>query len=382
MTRKLIIHIGNHKTGTSSIQQVLFRNKDGVRKQGYDLFHENPDGSTRNSGNALTCVKFKLKRGHKIEGKVRKWLPKALCDTGHNVIISAETLSWLFSAKEIQKFQINLSQYFDDIKVVAYIRRQDMQAVSQYQQASKYGAFVAARFYQGGTRALPPYKEYFHKYLNYHQRLGMWADAFGEQNLLIRVFETNRLYNGDVVDDFFQVTDLMNEGNSTRINQSSGFEKTKVGHLISEQQFSLPVWRALTKYLDNTGKLVPDREEAAHFYSEFEESNRQLNERFSIHSDSPLFDTGFSRYPEQSTDQWTEDSANNAIRNLLKGIKGLSTFDQQDIELIRECAEKLNATVADRASNLRKMLDKYINGDGSSLRVKGSLQSRIKSFLR
>ena len=127
---------------------------------------------------------------------------------------------------------------------------------------------------------------------------------------------------------------------------------------------------------------MPSREEAARFYSEFDESNRQLNKRFSLNSDSSLFNTDFSQYPEKCSDQWTEESANNAIRNLLRGVRGLSTFDQNDIELIRECANKLSATDVDSAKKLNTMLDKYSTDEKSSVRVKDRLRSRLKSLLR
>jgi hypothetical protein len=382
MTRKLIIHIGSHKTGTSSIQHTLYKNKPALLKQGFTLFNSGPDGHERKSGNALTWVKFKLDRNYRIEGRVRKKLPAALAAEGDNVIISAETFSWIFSAKEINRLRNKLSPDFDDIKIVAYIRRQDMQAISQYQQASKHDAFVAARFYNGGTRALPTYKSYFQKYLNYHQRLGMWADAFGQNNLIIRIFESDQLVNGDAVDDFFQVTGLAKETSSTRRNQSSGFEKTKVGHLVSAQQFPLPVWKALTRHLENSGKLVPARHEAVSFYSNFQESNKLLNERFSLRAGTSLFNEDFSLYPVDCNDQWTENTANAAITNLLKGVKTLSTFEKSDIAFMRECAEKLEQTDIDSARKLLTILAKYNPDDDLSTPIINGAVSRIKAYLR
>jgi hypothetical protein len=257
-----------------------------------------------------------------------------------------------------------------------------MQAISQYQQASKHNAFVAARFYNGGTRALPPYKEYFQKYLNYHQRLGMWADTFGERSMIVRIFERNHLKNADAVDDFFDATGIKKKTAPIRMNESSGFEKTKVGHLISEQEFSLPVWRALTKYLDNAGKLLPARDDAAAFYAMFRTGNALLNERFSLNVDQPLFYEDFSLYPVDCNDQWTENTANAAITNLLKGVKTLSTFEKSDIAFMRECAEKLEQTDIDSARKLLTILAKYNPDDDLSTRIINGAVSRIKAYLR
>ena len=382
MIRKLIIHIGCHKTGTSSIQHTLYKNKVPLFKQGFTLFHENPDGSERKSGNALTWVKFKLKREHRIEGKIRKELPKALAAAGNNVIISAETLSWVFSAKDIQGFQKQLSKYFDDIKIIAYIRRQDMQAVSQYQQASKHGAFVAARFYNGGTRALPVYKNYFQKYLNYHRRLGMWADAFGDNNMVIRVFERSQLIDGDSVADFFQVCGLTKTTASPRTNESSGWEKTKIGHLLSQQEFSEPVWRKLAKHLDNNGKLMPSREAASAFYANFIDSNNLLNKRFSLNEVEAVFNSGFDTYPIDANDQWTEHSTNAAIQNLLKGVKGLTTFEQGDMDFLRQYAQKLEKTDSDSSQRILNIVKKYSSESSFAKRVSNVATSRVRSYLR
>ena len=382
MTRKLIIHIGSHKTGTSSIQHTLFKNKAVLQKQGYTLFCQDPDGLERKSGNSITWVKFKLKRGHRIEGKIRKKLPRALDVAGNNVIISAETLSWLFSEKEIGNFQKKLSVSFTDIKIIAYIRRQDMQAVSQYQEASKHSAFAASLFYDGGTRALPDHNKYLHKYLNYNQRLGMWADAFGDENTIIRVFESNRLKNGDAVDDFFDVTGLTKETVSVRKNESSGFEKTKVGHLISQREFPRPVWRTLTQELDNSGKMLPSRKMASSFYKEFKESNKSLNKRFSLNNEETVFTDNFEMYPVEASDLWTEDSANKAIQNLLKGVEGLSTFKQRDMEVLRQLAHKLGETDVSGSQKMLHILNKYGPESTITTRVKDSAMAQIKSYLR
>ncbi|RLA52287.1 MAG: hypothetical protein DRR42_08015 [Gammaproteobacteria bacterium] len=380
--RKLIIHIGSHKTGTSSIQHTLFQNRATLRKQGFTLFNQDPNGKERKSGNAITWIKFRLNRKHRIEGRIRKKLPAALGTINGNVIISAETFSWVFDGREIDRFKTNLSAYFDDIEIIAYIRRQDLQTVSHYQQASKYGAFVAARFYGGESRALPSYKKHFQKYLNYHHRLGLWADAFGEKNLCMRIFEPDRLQNGDAVDDFFDAVGLIVETTPVRKNESSGYQKTKVGHLISQQEFSLPVWRALIKHLDNTGILLPSRDEATNYYAHFKANNELLNRRFSLTNEPNLFNSNFNMYPATANDRWTESSANSAIQNLLRGVKSHSPFDKGEIEFLKKCAEKLKVGDVKSSRKLLSILEKYSPETEFFVHAKTSVKSRIKAYLR
>ncbi len=59
--------------------------------------------------------------------------------------------------------------------------------------------------YGHSTRAIPHYEAKHDLYLDYHKRLGMWADAFGDENLVIKVFDRKKLLNSDAVADFFDV---------------------------------------------------------------------------------------------------------------------------------------------------------------------------------
>ncbi|RLA52285.1 MAG: hypothetical protein DRR42_08005 [Gammaproteobacteria bacterium] len=367
MTRKLIIHIGNHKTGTSSIQNTLFLNKAALLRQGFTLFNRNPDGSEKKSsetkkGNSSRWVKYHVNQDEAPQGRIKKTLPEALCTAGDNVIISAEALSWMFDVRKIDKFQKHLSKYFGDIKIVAYIRRQDIQAVSHHQQACKRSSVAARWFYGGGPMALPAYKDHFQNYLNYHHRLGLWADCFGEENLISRIFERGHLDNGDPVDDFFHVTGLENEIGPTLLNNSKGFEKAKIGHLISQQDFSQAEWTILTEYLDNSGKLLPSRDQAIAFYEHFKHSNELLNKRFSLNDKHSLFEEDFSQYPNEAGDEWSEATANRAINNLLKGARDLPSFEEQDIEVMHHCARLLKTVDAYSSSRMLSILKKYSPG--------------------
>ena len=43
--KQIFLHIGLHKTGSSSIQETLFRNQNLLKEQGYHYFSEEVDGS-------------------------------------------------------------------------------------------------------------------------------------------------------------------------------------------------------------------------------------------------------------------------------------------------------------------------------------------------
>ncbi len=381
-SRTLLIHIGNHKTGTTSIQRALYLNRAELEQQGFALFHRDLDGSARSNGNALPWVKFRLSARHRIEGRIRKGFADQLAALPGNVIVSAETLSWVFSESNIRVFQRSLARHFDNIRIVAYLRRQDRQALSQYQQASRPDAFVAAYFYHGSNRALPPFRDNQRSYLDYAERLGRWSDAFGHAALSIRCFEKARLHGGDAVDDFATISGLQLPHRPERLNESLGYERTKVGHLYNAQQLSPEVWQKLAPYLDNSGRLLPARAEAETFYSHFEDSNRRLAERFSGDIEGTFFDESFTDYPVEPQDAWTEETANRALGNLLQAAQDLSSLPPEDQALIGECAGKLEAIDPDASEQLRALLERHGDMRASTQPLVERLKRNLKALLR
>ena len=78
--------------------------------------------------------------------------------------------------------------------------------------------------------------------------------------------------------------------------------------------------------LDRNSKLMPSSKEAKKFYSIYRQSNQLLNNRFRIKKNN-IYDEDFSMYSESGNDKWTEDSANEAISNILEAINNLKARD-------------------------------------------------------
>ena len=68
--------------------------------------------------------------------------------------MSAEDLSWIFDRGEIEALASELSKYFE-VCIIAYVRRQDLLAVSHFQEGSKHFERPAARYYGFSNGALP-----------------------------------------------------------------------------------------------------------------------------------------------------------------------------------------------------------------------------------
>jgi hypothetical protein len=111
-------------------------------------------------------------------------------------------------------------------------------------------------------------------------------------------------------------------------NKSNGFEKTKIGHLINESNLSGSIELLVRRSTDNQGKILPSREQAEAFDTKYRESNIELNKKFGL-SDKieSIFDDDFSSYPELQEDTWDEETANKAIKSILKCFSSSNNFD-------------------------------------------------------
>ena len=325
-TKKIFIHIGQHKTGSTSIQQALYNNSDTLKKNNLFYYRKKPNGKK----DAHVSSWIKPIRSDDYDDLAIIIQPEKLAievsKLPGNVIISSEEFSWVQNKDVLSRFKNSLKKYFDSIVIITYIRRQDSQVVSYCQEEAKSGGGMKeSRFFQCENRAVPKYKKYYDRYLDYNTRLSKWADVFKDENLFIRIFDKNHLYNEDVVLDFFKLIGIKKDIQSARFNASWGFEKTKIVYLMEKNKMNKYFKNIIYQNLDNSSKLLPSRCEAMEFYSFYRESNKKLNSRFSLNStNDSIFDEDFSIYPEESGDIWTEESANKAISNIICTINSIN----------------------------------------------------------
>lgn len=356
--KKLIIHAGTHKTGTSSIQRFLFENRVKLQKIGYKYFCVSPDGYEPPTGNMSSWILVDGER-EKLSAFVLPGLAKKLYEESlGTTIISAEGFSWIRQPKILAGFTNELKQYFGEIKVVFYIRRQDMLAVSHYQQGSKYLNSPASKFYGNSPVALPPYQEYFNSYYSYFEKIGMWGSLLGEENMVIRVFEKELLFGNSVIHDFLNQFGIGIEPYDVRLNESTGREMTLISHMMTELRISPARQKLVKEYLNNGEKLLPSVSEAREFYEHFRESNIRLNSHYKISGKVDLFHDDFSMYPEVGNDKWTHETAISAISHILKGVKEMVSCDDEMVDLLRDTAIQMESVNLNASYKLMKAAHK------------------------
>ncbi|MCQ3830623.1 hypothetical protein HXX02_14375 [Microbulbifer elongatus] len=295
--RKLVIHAGSHKTGSTSIQMSLKRSCSELAKKNITLFQIDPDGSKNSHGHSNHWVQH-YGKGKRFDAKVNGRLRNELTQLSDGVVVfSAEHLFWLNSKRNIKSFHQMVSDQFDDVKVIFYLRRQDQLLLSHYQQASKHYLWCEQLYYGAEPRAFPEGE--FPEYLDYFSKLRKWAEVFGKESVEIRIFEKNKLYRGDVVSDFCFYLDEGLRVEPLRVNESRGKHQVIAGHILNSIGVShLDERRVrLLKSIDSNEKLLPSRAEARALYFKYRWSNQCLNEMFKVSSNPNVFSEDFSMYP-------------------------------------------------------------------------------------
>lgn len=316
--RKLILHIGSHKTGSSSIQQSLLRNETALNQKNISFFSQAPNGENINDGNTswwLDCDPKNIVNGYGAKISDSESLARMLAHGDEDRVISAEAFSWIFSVVELGILQKSLAKYFTVIKVVIYIRRQDRLAVSHYNQAINNPYSAAYKFYFSGNVPLPEYKDSHSLYLNYYDKIDKWAQCFGWENIRVEIYDD--ICKHGVVKSFFSILGIDNVRDEPRMNSANRITKSKTFQLMNELNLDYNL-RLRMKYLpDDSGKYLPNKQEAANYLDNFLLSNEALNSKLHLKKGDLLFDDDYSEYPIESDVLWNEETTTKQLKQML-----------------------------------------------------------------
>jgi hypothetical protein len=206
-----LLHIGVEKTGSTSIQITLSRNRPKLAAMG--ILYPQAFGE-KNHVKAYAFASEdevdELKSPFGLDGpaevdRFREMLKNQLAQEiaakrPRQIIISNEHCSSrLLKKSEIERLAALLHQHCASVKVVAYVRRQGDALRSAYSTYIKTG---------GTEPFLPPDQEEIVRKYDYEAILGRWAEVFGAENVEVRVFSRDTLASGDVVADFLTRIDL------------------------------------------------------------------------------------------------------------------------------------------------------------------------------
>lgn len=194
--KTLYLHIGTHKTGTSALQDFLFKNSSTLKSHGihYPTWFRTSAHHFFTLGiNGLNTENLPQEKS--LQKKISQL--NALCLEGDGkVIISSEGFA-LFTKEQIDYLKKSIHGL--EVKIIVYLRRQDEYLESSYNQIAK--TRKASTFSDHLTNL-----ENTHR-LDYTHLLSSWSDAFGESNLILRIYDKTQFNKNNIYSDFFAALD-------------------------------------------------------------------------------------------------------------------------------------------------------------------------------
>lgn len=201
---KVVVHIGLHKTGTTSIQQNFVRISKDLEKSGviYPSFianHSIPlvsvfsDDPAAYFWNRLAGITTAVEIAKRNEEFIRRFNAD-LCKPAELAIFSGEDLS-LLSEAGVQRFSDWLSRYALKATIVAYVRETTAWATSQAQELVKSGQTLGDVL----NRSLAP---------RFRERLSPWMAVFGKSNIRVYDFDDAKQHEAGLAGHFAQAIGL------------------------------------------------------------------------------------------------------------------------------------------------------------------------------
>ncbi len=245
MVKEIVFHLGDCKTGTTSIQSML---ATGAWKS--DLGDIVYPARVNHIPLAKTLtetreMQFETKRFTKI----RQAFDASNADYG---VISAEHFEFVDPARLHAAIQRHLPAYAGRIRLLAYVRPHADRLVSTFAERTKKGMFHQ-------PLAAMHEKLVKDRLLFYTPRFEKWRALFGEA-FTLRPFVRDRLYQGDVVQDFLH-----------HLLGSEAFDITRpTGHNESLSVEDIAMLRAIHRHIHQDTKTHKLQQQALGWYmSEF-----------------------------------------------------------------------------------------------------------------
>ena len=303
----LTLHIGIGKTGTTSLQGFLDRNRARLADAGW--LYPRSLGRTRHAQFGVW-----IRPDDELEGAIRERRPgtrpyddvehlrrevprRLLEESGRSglrrVLISDEAL-YGSSEPSLERLRQFTDEHASEVRLVCYLRRQDELLVSHYQQVVKVRATrtLAARVAERDLSAT----------YDYHRRLRTWLRIMEPDELVIRRFEPDRFLNGSLYDDFVDAaglgipTDDLPPRNRNESLDAESVEFLRLLNLFRKENGpeGLPENRALVPALAEAGSgpiLTLPEPELDRFMAQWADSNAAVARELLSEPDGQLFTT-------------------------------------------------------------------------------------------
>lgn len=187
--RKLFLHIGMPKSGTTTIQYVLAENRKLLLDEGVLVPQAGVGAALHQQGHHELSAELK-RNEHRVIDDLLIEIEKSKASA---VVVSSEELSSL-NQRQIEVLGHAFSAY--DVKVIVYLREQASFVESLYNQAVKTGAEKRDR-HEFLADILSSNR------LNYLSIVKAWSGVFGKENIKPKRYDNSFVDGKALLDDFF-----------------------------------------------------------------------------------------------------------------------------------------------------------------------------------
>ncbi|ENQ1256117.1 coiled-coil domain-containing protein [Campylobacter coli] len=323
------VHIGTEKTGTTSIQEFLYINKSIIQKQNY--FFAQSIGIKNHWDLAFLGYSLNKKDSYILNNSLwnfqaikqhKKNIFSKIKDEvkfNHKIIFSSELLqSRLTRKREIVKLYTFFKKIgFTNIKVICYIRDANEMLRSLLSEAIKWEEIDSFELKEEKEEYKLGYKKnlfHFHHICNHKQTLQWWGEVFGKENLIVRLFDKNEFYQGDLLKDFIhsiglewddefiippkqnESLDLLGIDLLRRINKFLPLFCNNARNIFRGDLHHFAVKHFTSK--DSHLKFQPPKEIMQSYINYFEESNEWVRQEFFPHKERLFPKKDLSNYKE------------------------------------------------------------------------------------
>jgi hypothetical protein len=258
--RRLILHIGMYKTGTTALQMHLTSIRDNLLKKSilYPLSGVPARPNIRFGQHDVAVAAQQATYAPDEPSPVLERLSEEIASSSAStVIISSEMLCSLQEPGILRRYVDS-----DAVQIYVALRPQDEFVNAMYYTTlmEEKHNLTPQEYGEGPVKSI----------LNYHTIVSRWATAFPHANLSVRIYEKGRSPRSDSIGDFLKVTNLAEQVPAPR------------ERLIAHRTLPARVTTAL-RTLSKTG-IAPE-----HFFSIFTAAHRiyrNANEETSVYSPS------------------------------------------------------------------------------------------------
>jgi hypothetical protein len=254
MSKKVILHIGFQKTGSSALQSCFSENMEVFSRQ--NIEYPLPSDSKLKSHQELAWMFIKEKM-YSVD-EVLEYYSNAIASSDKDVVIlSSEDLSLIRAPERVKLLKEHFSA--NDVQVVVYLREPLDFLLSMYhykvRRGNELGSFMNYLLQQNMNM------------VNYTKRLAPWRKFFGIKNVIVRKYSPKDFVGGNIVSDFMSAIDVSYDNSIEPDRRNAGTHPLMVSpyqHMLSSGKSGKELHQ-LTTRIKQLSETLP-KIDAAEFY--------------------------------------------------------------------------------------------------------------------